>query len=127
MTDKFINSKSCRNRKLCINVQHKYRENVVLEAIFCFSHLKVNDTKDKMLSDTFDFSTPRLCKNKREKICSQMASKVQCFIFQPRLNTHIFKKGGNILSFKNIYAMYKSKYLSNTFQAYTHLSSENIG
>ena len=41
-----------------------------------------------------------------------MQSKAQCFIFQPKKNTHIFKKVCNIPSLKNIYAMYKSKYLS---------------
>ena len=43
------------------------------------------------------------------------------------LNTHIFKKGLNILAFKNIYAMYKSKYRSVlSIQGPTHLGSENI-
>ena len=49
MTDKSINSKSCRNRKLCVNVQQKYRKYVVLAAIFCSAYLKVTDTKDRML------------------------------------------------------------------------------
>ena len=38
----------------------------------------------------------------------QMSSKVQCFIFQPRLNTHIFEKR---LQYFRFY-MYKSKYQS---------------
>ena len=36
MTDKCINSKLYRNRKLCANAQLKYREDVVLAAIFFF-------------------------------------------------------------------------------------------
>ena len=43
------------------------RTDVVLAAIFCFAYLKVNDTKDRMLTDIFKFSTPKLCKNKRKK------------------------------------------------------------
>ena len=31
--DKFINSESCRNRKLCVNVQQKYRKYVFLAGI----------------------------------------------------------------------------------------------
>ena len=46
MTNKLINSKSCRNRKLSVNVQQKYRKVVVLAAIFCFAYLKEKDTKD---------------------------------------------------------------------------------
>ena len=100
-------------RNLVIICSRNIEQNVVLPAIF-FAHLKVNDVKDKMLTDIFEFSTPKLCKNKRKKIiCTQMSSKVQCFLFQHRLNTHIFKKNGcNILAFKNIYEMYKSKYHS---------------
>ena len=78
---------------------------MVLAAIFCFAYLKVNDTKDRMLTDIFEFSTPILLKTSGKKICNQMSSKVQSFKFQPRLNTHIFKKGCNILAFKNIYDM----------------------
>ena len=44
----------------------KYKTYVVLAAIF-FAYLKVNDTKDRMLTDIFEFSTPKLCKNKRKK------------------------------------------------------------
>ena len=40
---------------------------MVLAAIFYFAYLKVNDTKDRMLTDTFEFSTPKLCKNKRKQ------------------------------------------------------------
>ena len=39
----------------------------VVTAIFCFAYLKVNETKDRMLTDIFEFSTPKLCKNKRKK------------------------------------------------------------
>ena len=45
----------------------KYKTYVVLAAIFCFAYWKVNDNKDRMLTDIFEFSTPKLCKNKREK------------------------------------------------------------
>ena len=40
----------------------KYRTDEVLAAIFCFAHLKVNDTKDRMLTDIFEYSTLELCK-----------------------------------------------------------------
>ena len=36
----------------------KYRADVVLAAIFCFAYiLKVNDNKDRILTDKFEFST----------------------------------------------------------------------
>ena len=35
--------------------------------IFGFAYLKVNDTEDRMLTDIFEFNTPKLCKNKRKK------------------------------------------------------------
>ena len=41
MTDKLINSKSCRNRKFSVIVQQEYRKDVVLAAIFYFDYLKV--------------------------------------------------------------------------------------
>ena len=102
MTDKFINTKSSRNRKLCCNVPQKYRKDVVLAAIFDFAHLKLKDTKDRILSDRFEFSTPKYVKTS-EKNCTQMSSKDQCFIFQPRRNTHIFKKGTAMFSHFKIY------------------------
>ena len=34
---------------------------------FCFAYLEVKDTKYRMLTDRFEFSTQKLCKNKREK------------------------------------------------------------
>ena len=55
MTDKFINSKSCRKRNLCVNIQQPYRKDVVLNDIFYFAYLKVKDTL-------------RLWKKKRGKI-----------------------------------------------------------
>ena len=69
----------------------------------------------------FEFITPKLCKIKRKIIWAQMSSKVQCFIFQPMLNTHIFKKGCNNLALKNLYVMYKSKYHS-VLSIYMHTS-----
>ena len=59
---KQINLSIPNHEKLSVNVQQKYRIDVVLEAIFCFAYLKVKDTKYKMLSDRlFDLSTPKLC------------------------------------------------------------------
>ena len=66
MTNNFINYKSCRNRKFCVNVQQKYRKKVILAAIFCFAYLKTKDIKRRIVSDRFEFSTPKLC-NKTEK------------------------------------------------------------
>ena len=39
---------------------------MVLAAI-SFAYLKVNGTKERMLTDILEFSTTKLCKNKREK------------------------------------------------------------
>ena len=64
--------------------EQKYKTDMVLAVIFCFAYLKVNDTKDRILTDIFEFSTPKLCNKQAQKIIStQMPSKVQCFIFQP--------------------------------------------
>ena len=52
MRHELTNSNSCRNQKLCIYVQQKYRENVVLAVIFCFTNFKVEDTRYRMLSDS---------------------------------------------------------------------------
>ena len=67
LIEKQLNSKSCRNQNSCNNMEQKYKTDVVLAAIFCFAYLKVNDTKDRMLTDIFEFSTPKLCTNKRKK------------------------------------------------------------
>ena len=67
MTNNFINYKSCRNRKFCVNVQQKYRKKVILAAIFCFAYLKTKDTKRRIVSDRFEFSTPKLCKKTEKK------------------------------------------------------------
>ena len=58
MIYKFIKCKSCRNRKLCIDGQPKI-EKMVLAAIFCFAYLKAKGTKSRMLSNRFEFSTPK--------------------------------------------------------------------
>ena len=92
-----MNSKSCRNLKLCVNVHHKYRKDVVWAAILCFAYLKVKDTEDRILSDRFrfEFSTPELCKNKREKICTQCLAKSMFHISaqaKPAKYTHFQKK-----------------------------------
>ena len=102
MTDKCINSKLYRNRKLCANAQLKYREDVVLAAIFSFAFLKVNDCNDRMLSDRF--STPKLCKNKREKMHSNVEQSLMSRNISARAKYTHFQKSCNILSFKNIYA-----------------------
>ena len=67
MTDKLLNSKSCRNRKLRVNVDKNIENMWFRQPFFCFLYLKVKDTKDRMLSDRSEFSTPILCKDKREK------------------------------------------------------------
>ena len=36
----------------------------ILAAIVCFANLKVKVTKYRILSDRFEFSTPKLCENK---------------------------------------------------------------
>ena len=56
-----------RNNKLCVNSQQKYRKDVVLAAIFLFCLFEVKETKDRMLCDRFEFSTPSLYKNKRKE------------------------------------------------------------
>ena len=48
-------------------MNQKYRTDVASAVIFYFAYLKVNDTKDRMLTDIIEFSTPKLCKNKRKK------------------------------------------------------------
>ena len=88
------------------SVQQKYRKDVVLAAIFGFSHLKVKDTKDRMLSDRFEFSTPKLCKNKREKrkkCALKCRAKFNVSFFSPGL-LHTFSKKAAIFS-RYIYAM----------------------
>ena len=65
MTNKFYQIKSCRNKKLNVNVQQTYRKDVVLAAIFVY--LKVKDTKDRLLSDILELITPKFCKNERKK------------------------------------------------------------
>ena len=54
--------------------KQQYKTDVVLAAIFCFAYLKVNDTKDRILTD----------------ISTQMSSKFQCF--SPPKYTHFHKK-----------------------------------
>ena len=82
-TDKFINSKSCRNRKLSVNVQQKYRKDVVLAVIFCFAYLKVKETKGRMLPDRFQLSTLKLCKKKAKKNSLKCRAKLNVSYFSP--------------------------------------------
>ena len=59
-----LNHAETRNRAVICN--EKYRADVVLAAIFCFVYLKVNNTKDRLLTNIYEFSTPKLGKNKRK-------------------------------------------------------------
>ena len=122
MTDKFINSKSCRNRKLCVIMYNKNIEWKMWfwRPLFCFAYLAVEDTKDRMLSDRFEFSTPKLCKNKRKKIALYIE---QSFIFQPRLITHTFQKRLQY-SYFNIYMPCTN--LNTTQLKYTHIWVQKI-
>ena len=52
---------------------------VVFAAIFCFSYLKAKDTESKIWSDRFAFSTPKLCKNKREKHLHSNVEQISMF------------------------------------------------
>ena len=56
-----------QNQKSRNNLKQKYSKDVVLAAILCFAYIKVKDTKYRVLSDRFEFSTNKLCRNKREK------------------------------------------------------------
>ena len=74
-----------------------------LAAIFCFAYLKVNDTKDRMLTDIFEFSTPQLCKNKRKKkLALKCRAKFNVLYFSPPKYTHFHKKAA-IFSHLKIY------------------------
>ena len=107
----FLNSKSCRNQKLCIYFSEKSRKYVVLAAIFCFANLKVKDTEYRTLFDRFEISTPKLCKNKQlTNYILILSSNFQFFRFQPSLNTDNFITGCYILTFKKYINIYKSKY-----------------
>ena len=43
------------------------KKNVFFALIFCFANLELKDTKYKILSDRFKFSTHKLCESKRDK------------------------------------------------------------
>ena len=78
---------------------------------FCFANLKVKDTEYRTLSDGFEFSTPKLCQNKwLTNHILILPSNVQCFRFQPSLNTDNFITGRYILTLKKYINIYKSKY-----------------
>ena len=84
---------------------------MVLAAIFCFANLKAKDTEYRMLSDGFEFSTPKLYTNKWLKhYILILPSNVQCLRFQPSLNTDNFITGCYILTLKKYINIYKSKY-----------------
>ena len=52
----------------------------------------------------------KLCKNKRKNnLLSNVEQSLMCYITAQVKYTHFQIKGCNILSFKNIYAIYKSK------------------
>ena len=80
--------KSCRNRNLRVNVQQKYRKDVVLAAIFCFAYFK--NIKDRMLSDRFELSTPKLCKKKLKK--SLLKCRAMFYILAEAKYTHFQKR-----------------------------------
>ena len=92
----------------------KRRKYVVLAAIFCFANLKVKDTEYRTLSDGFEFSTPKLCKNKwLTDYILILPNNFLFFRFQPSLNTDNFITGCYILTLKKIIMfinIYKSKY-----------------
>ena len=84
---------------------------MVLAAIFCFANLKVNDTEYRTLSDGFEFSTLKLCKNKRlTNYQLILSSNFQFFRLQPSLNTDNFITGCYILILKKYINIYNSKY-----------------
>ena len=58
---------------------------MVLAIIFCFASLKVNDTKNRMLTDTFEFSTPKLL---RKTLFSHLKIYMPC----TNLNTTQFQE-----------------------------------
>ena len=84
---------------------------MVLAAIFCCANLKVEDSKFRTLTDWFELSTPKLYKNKwLTNYILILPSKVQCFRFQPSLNTDNFITGCYIHTLKRYIYIYKSKY-----------------
>ena len=76
----------------------------MLAAILYFANPKVEITKYRKLTDSFKFSTPKLCKTSGYKLAIKMSTKAQCFRFQSWLNTN-FIEGGN----KNICDIYEYK------------------
>ena len=70
----------------------------------CVANLKVKVTKYKMLSDRFEFSTHKLCKNKRKKIiCSQMSMHSSMFHILVQAKYRHFQKKPAIFSHLKIY------------------------
>ena len=51
---------------ICILIQFKYKKDGGLADTFLFAYLKVHDTKYRILSERFKFSTHKLCKSKRK-------------------------------------------------------------
>ena len=65
--------------------------------------MKVNATKDRMLTDIYEISTPKLCKNKRKKkLALKCGAKVNVLFFSPSKYTH-FQKKAAIFSHLKIY------------------------
>ena len=63
-----------------------------LAVIFCFAYLKMKDTKNKMLCDRFEFSTPKLCKNKRKKNLHANVEQISIFYISAQAKCKYFQK-----------------------------------
>ena len=98
---------------------------MVLEAIFCFDYLKVNDTKDKILTDIFEFRTPKLCKNKWKNNVHLNVEQSSIFYFSAQAKYTHFQKKAAIFSHLKIYIPCTNLNIPQ-FHPNTHLGSENI-
>ena len=79
--------------------------------IFCFAYLKMNDTRDDTRMVTTYTNSPYanyVKTNAKYNLLSIVEKSLMFYITAQAKYTH-FKKSCNILLFKNIYAMYKSK------------------
>ena len=95
----------------------------ILAAIFWFANLKVKFNKHRMFSVILKFSTHKICKKqvaKKNKIIEQSSM----FKFQAWLNTHIFRKGCNILPLKQYMTFINIK-KTLIFSTYVHRGLEN--
>ena len=89
---------------------------MILAAIFGFAHLKFclfekKDTKDRRLTDLFDFSTPKLCKNKRKNNLHSNVEQISMFYISAQAKyTHFRKK---VAIFSNLKMEGLKKYICN--------------